>query len=140
MSAFKRGGNPLIDRRESMERYSTIVKPILGNKGFEKIKGSSHVMVCHSSKTIVIPKSSPSDTKHVREMKTLVRELRKKYDGYSIYVIFHRDKEEWSGKPIYMNTLRRIMDIKSLNGVICGIDNFIKSLNDICGNTLTFKI
>ena len=140
MNAFKKGGNPLTDRKESMERYQTFIKPVLGAKGFEKIKGTSHTMVCHGSKTIVVPKSSPSDTKHVREMRALTRELRKKYDGYSIYVVFHRDKEEWSDKPIYMNTLRRIMDIKSLNGVICGIDNFSKSLNDICGNTLTFKI
>jgi len=140
MSAFKRGGNPPVDTKESKERYQTIIKPILGAKGFEKVKGNSHIMISHSGKTVVIPRSAPSNTKHKKEMRELVRGLRKKYVGYNVYVLFHRDKQEWFDKPSYMSTLRSIMDIKSLNGVICGVDNFIKSLNDICGNTVTFKI
>ena len=140
MAVLKRGGNPSNDRKESVERYRTIIKPILEAKGFEQVKGNSHVMVSHNGKTIIIPKSAPSDVKHIRETKALVRELRKRYDGYCIYVIFHRDFEEWSNKPIYMNTLRRIMDLKSLNGVICGIGKFIKSLNDICSNKVTFQV
>lgn len=140
MSKIRRGGNPLIDRKESVERFNTVVKPILMAKGFEKQKGASHVMVSESNKTIIIPKSAPSDMKHKREIRALVRELRKKYDGYTIYLVFHRDKEEWCDKPVYMTTLRSILDIKSLNGVICGLDKFIKSLNDICGNKLIFQI
>ena len=73
-------------------------------------------------------------------MRELIKGFKKQYVGYNVYVFFHRDKQEWIDKPSYMATLRSIMNIKSLNGVICGIDNFAKSLNDICGNQLIYKI
>ena len=140
MKTLKKGGNPLTDSRESIERYQVFIKPVLGAKGFEKIKGNSHIMISHSNKCIIIPKSAPSDYKHRNEIRELIRQLRKTYIGYNVYILFHRDKQEWLDKPSYMGTLRSIMDIKSLNGVICGIDNFVKSLNDICKNELIFKI
>jgi hypothetical protein len=140
MAGFKQGGNPPVDMKESKERYQTFVKPVLEAKDFQKIKGNSHTMVSHSSKTIIIPRSAPSNTKHKREMRELIKGFKKQYVGYNVYVFFHRDKQEWIDKPSYMATLRSIMNIKSLNGVICGIDNFAKSLNDICGNQLIYKI
>lgn len=124
-------GNPVQDKKESIERFKTIINPLLSVRGFVQPKKNSHLMISDKSKTLIIAKSCPSQTTHVKAFKTIVADLRKKYEGYSIYIVFHRDTNEWYDKPVYMSTLRYIMDNKSLKGVICGIDNFIKQLNNL---------
>jgi hypothetical protein len=131
-------GNPVENKKESIERFNTIIKPILSARGFDKLRGNSHIMISDTSKTVIIPKSCPSQTTHVKAFKATTKELKKKYEGYSIYILFHRDTEEWYDKPIYVSTLRSIMDDKSLKGVICGVDKFIKELKSIESNRMVF--
>jgi hypothetical protein len=131
-------GNPVENTKESIERFQTIIKPILSAKGFDKLKGNSHIMISDTSKTVIIPKSCPSKVEHVKSLKLTTKELKKKYEGYSIYILFHRDTEEWYGKPIYVSTLRRIMRDNSLKGVICGMDKFMKEFKNIQSNRLVF--
>ena len=127
-------GNPVENKKESVERFKTIIKPVLSARGFYQLKGNSHVMISDKSKTLIISKSCPSQTTHVKAFKAIVSDLRKKYEGYSIYIVFHRDTNEWYDKPEYVSTLRYIMENKSLKGVICGIDNFVKQLNNLDNN------
>ena len=136
----KLGGNPLVDRKNSIERFTEIVEPILLKKGFQRIKTNGHTMVNENTKTIIISKSSPSDVKHVRETKELTNELKKKYNGYSVYMFFHRNKEEWFTKQIYISVLQSIMKNKKLKGVVCGLDSLSTSLNDMLLGNLLYKI
>lgn len=139
--AFKKlGGNPLMDRKESMERFNEMVEPILTKKGFERIKKSSHIMVNENTKTIIISKSCPSDTKHVRETKQLTNELKKQYEGYSVYMFFHRNKEEWMMKEVYVSVLQSIMKNKKLKGIVCGLDALSSSFTDMLSGKLLYKI
>jgi len=140
MTTKKLGGDPLIDRKQSIERFTEIVEPILIKKGFERIKRNGHTMVNEKTKTIIICKSCPSDVKHVRETKQLTNELKKKYDGYSIYMFFHRNKEEWFMKEVYLSVLQSIMRNKKLKGVICGFDSLLSAFSDIFAGKLLYKI
>jgi len=136
----KLGGNPLVDRKPSLERFNEIVEPILTKKGFERIKHNGHTMKNDKTKTIIISKSCPSDVKHVRETKQLTNELKKTYEGYTMYMFFHRNKEEWFTKEVYISVLQSIMKNKKLKGVVCGLDALSSSLNDMLDGKLLYKI
>jgi hypothetical protein len=140
MVSKKLGGNPTDDKKASVERFNNFVYPVLSNVGFRKIDKRGHRMVNTESRTIIIPKSCPSDVKHSREIQQLTRELLKKYEGYSVYILFHRNKEEWADKPVYANVLRSIMKNQKIKGVICGLDYLVYSLNDMVAGKLTYKI
>ncbi len=140
MALKKLGGQPLIDRKESMERFNEVVEPILNKKGFQRIKKNGHTMVNDSTKTIIISKSCPSDVKHVRETKQLTNELKKQYEGYTMYMFFHRNKEEWMTKEVYVSVLQSIMKNKKLKGIVCGLDALSSSFTDILSGKLLYKI
>lgn len=136
----KLGGEPLVDRVDSVKRFKQIVQPILEKAGFTQIKKNGHTMINDSDKTIMICKSCPSDIKHIKEMKQIVRELKKKYEGYTPYTLFHRNKEEWINKPVYVSVLQSIMKNKQLKGVIVGLDALASSLEDVSNCKLIYKI
>jgi hypothetical protein len=131
-------GNPVENKKESIERFNTFIKPALSQNGFVKLKGNSHIMISDTSKTVIIPKSCPSQTTHIKSLKLTTKELKKKYEGYSIYILFHRDTKEWYDKPIYVSTLRSIMRDNSLKGLICGMDKFMKEFKNIQSNHMVF--
>ena len=140
MSVIKLGGNPIVDRYASIQRFNEIVEPILSKKGYFKLKSNGHTMVNDSIQSIVISKSCPSDIKHVREIKELVRELKKKHKGYSIYLFFHRNKKEWAHKPVYKSVLYSILKNKNLNGIICGLDELSTSFSSMVSGEVIYKI
>jgi predicted RNA binding protein YcfA (HicA-like mRNA interferase family) len=141
MKVLKRGGNPLLDRTESMERFNSFVKPALQSRGFEQIRGNSHIMVNHEDKTIIISKAAPSDTKHVGELQSICKDLKRRFEGYTQYLIFHRPKPEWIDKPIYASTLNRIMKKNNyLTGIVCGLDSMVTSMKSMCNGEILYRI
>jgi predicted RNA binding protein YcfA (HicA-like mRNA interferase family) len=141
MKHLKKGGNPLTDRMESMDRFKTFIKPVLTKLEFVQIRGNSHIMVNHKEKTIIIPKASPSDTKHVGELQSICKDLKKHYEGYTQYLVFHRPKVEWIDKPIYLTTLQRIMKKNNyIKGIVCGLDSFVSSIKPMCNGEVIYNI
>lgn len=140
MSVKKLGGDPKLDRIASIQRFNEMVEPILSKKGFFKIKSNGHTMINENTNTIMICKSCPSDVKHVREIKELVRELKKKHKGYVIYLLFHRNKREWIQKPVYLSVLHSILKNKNLSGIICGLDELSTSFDSIVNGEVIYKI
>ena len=141
MTKLNNGGNPLLDRRESMKRFNDIVKPVFTNKGFVKLKGNSHVMYNSEKNSILITTACPSQFKDYSALKTKVTQLRKVYgNDVTIYLLYSRDLSEWSNKPTYMNTLQRIMTIKSLTGIITGLNNLPKTIDKILEREFFYNI
>jgi len=122
------GGNPLLDRKDSMERFTTIVEPVFLRQGFKRMNLRSQILINDETKTIVFVTSSPSQVTQPNDYKVKIKEFRKKYEGYSPYILFTRDYTEWRDKPIYLNTLKKVMAIPNLNGIVTGLGNLTQLL------------
>jgi hypothetical protein len=130
------GGNPTEDKKASVERFKTIVEPVLTNQGYQRLKGNSHIMYNPQHNAVVFITSCPSQTKMYSDVKHRIQKLSKQYKStsnqpLSFYVLYTRDYSEWASKEIYITTLRRIMHIGKVVGVGIGLDNMIKFLHKV---------
>jgi len=128
------GGNPLLDRRDAIERFNTIVEPVFLNKGFRRLNLRNQILINDETKTIVHVTSAPSQVKTPNDLKQKIKKFNKELEGYSNYILFTRDYSEWKDKSVYLNTLKRVMGISKLNGVVTGLSNLTQMLNGIESN------
>ena len=134
MQTMNSGGNPLLDRRDAIERFNTIVEPVFLNKGFRRLNLRNQILINDETKTIVHVTSAPSQVKTPNDLKQKIKKFNKELEGYSNYILFTRDYSEWKDKSVYLNTLKRVMGISKLNGVVTGLSNLTQMLNGIESN------
>ena len=132
--------NPRMDAQNSIEIFEKMVLPACENQGFYRYNKRSNIMINDSTKTILFVTSAPSQTKQPRYYKSKVKEFKSEYEGYSAYILFTRNKDEWSDKPTYMNTLRKILGLNTLRGVVCGLDNLVTLFDQTKNNSFCFHI
>lgn len=134
MKTLNAGGNPLQDRKQSVERFKTIIEPVFKTQGFVRLKGNSHMMYNKESNTLLLTTAAPSQTSMPRATKDKIRSLRKIYgNDLKCFLLYTRDYSEWKDKPIYVSTLKYILKIPNLTGVGTGIANLptiIKSIKN----------
>jgi hypothetical protein len=134
------GGNPPLDKKESVDRFKKFVEPIFNEEGFYRLNKKSQTVINTNTKSIVITTSAPSQYKFINDIKFKVKEFKKKYEGYSVYILFTRNFEEWSDKSVYMNTLRRTQSVSGLNGIVVGTDKLVKLINSTKNNNILYLI
>lgn len=134
MLKLNSGGNPLLDRKEAVERFNTIVEPVFLKKGFRRLNLRNQILINDETKTIVFVTSAPSQVKTPNDLKQKIKKFNKELEGYSSYVLFTRDYSEWKDKTVYVNTLKRVMSISKLNGVVTGLSNLTQMLTSIESN------
>ena len=69
MQTMNSGGNPLLDRRDAIERFNTIVEPVFLNKGFRRLNLRNQILINDETKTIVHVTSAPSQVKTPNDLK-----------------------------------------------------------------------
>lgn len=132
MKKLVSGGNPLFDRKESMKRFDEIVEPVFKNKGFERLRGNSQIMYSKQKNSILITTSCPSKVEMYGDLKNKIRGFKKEYgNDVKIFLLYSRDYSEWSTKPIYQSTLKRIMTIRSLTGISTGLGTLTNTIDRI---------
>jgi hypothetical protein len=140
MTNVNKGGNPVLDKKESVERFNKFVEPIFNQEGFCRLNKKSHTLINTNTKSIVITTAAPSQYKFINDIKFKVKEFKKKYEGYSVYILFTRNFEEWSDKTVYMNTLKKTQGVSGLNGIVIGIDKLVKLINSTKNNNILYLI
>lgn len=128
---LNKGGNPLLDRQEAVERFTKVVEPILTNQGFQKLKGNSQIMYNPQNNSAVVVTSAPSQVRMYGDLKSKIRLLSKMYGVKDFYILYTRDYSEWKDKEVYISTMRRIMTIGKVKGVGSGIKNIIDFINSM---------
>jgi hypothetical protein len=134
MLKLNSGGNPLLDRKEAVERFNTIVEPVFLKKGFRRLNQRSQILINDETKSIVHVTSAPSQVKLPNDFKQKIKKFNKELEGYSSYVLFTRDYSEWKDKPVYLNTLTQVMGISKLSGVVTGLGNLPQMLKSVESN------
>lgn len=132
--------NPREDAQKSIEIFQKIVLPTFEKEGFYRYNKRSNIMINDGTKTILFVTSAPSQTKQPKYYKSKVKEFKSKYEGYSAYILFTRNKDEWSDKPTYINTLRKILGLNGLKGVVCGLDNLVTLISQTKTNSFCFQV
>ena len=122
------GGNPALDMKAAVERYNTIVEPVFLNQGFKRVNRKNHILINDTSRVIVFVTSAPSQRGQSNDFKVKIKEYRKQYKGYSPYILFTRDYSEWNSKTVYVETLKRIIRIPNLSGIVTGLGNLTQLL------------
>lgn len=128
------GGNPVLDRKEAVERFTKVVEPILTNQGFIKLKGNSQIMFNPQTNSAVVVTSAPSQVKMYGDLKSRIRLLSKSHGVKDFYILYTRDYSEWKDKEVYLSTMRRIMGIGRIKGIGAGIKNIIEFINGVNRN------
>jgi hypothetical protein len=134
------GGNPVLDKEAAVERFERIIEPVFSKEGFTQPDKRSHIMINEDDKTMVVFTSAPSNTKLPRATQQRIRELKKSYKNYVAYVVFTRDYDEWKDKDVYQATMRKVMGIPSVSGVVAGISNITKVLDGIKRREIFYNI
>ena len=134
MLRLNSGGNPLLDRKEAVERFNTIVEPVFLNRGFRRLNLRSQILINDVTKSIIHVTSAPSQVKLPNDLKQKIRKFNKELEGYSHYVLFTRDYSEWKDKSVYENTLTRVMGISKLHGVVTGLGNLSQMIHSVESN------
>lgn len=134
MQKLNSGGNPLLDREEAIERFNTIVEPVFLKRGFRRLNLRSQILINDETKTIVHVTSAPSQVKTPNDLKQKIKKFNKEFEGYSNYILFTRDYSEWKTKSVYLNTLKKVMAIPKLNGVVTGLGTLTQVLNKVEAN------
>lgn len=141
MNTLSKGGNPTQDRKESMERFKTIIEPIFKGLQFKRLKGNSQFMYNEETNTMLIVTACPSQTNMPRATRDRIKQWRKVYGlNLKCYLLYTRDYSEWESKPTYVSTLRYMMNIKQLNGIGTGLKNLPMFINRITNGELFFAI
>ena len=131
MSKLNSGGNPILDRKAAVERFNNIVEPVFSNRGFRKINKRTQILINDETKSIVHVTSAPSQRKTYNDFKVKVNKFSvKEYKGYSNYILFTRDYNEWTDKDTYQSILKKVMSLPKLKGVSTGLGK----LPDVLGN------
>jgi hypothetical protein len=130
------GGNPKEDKREAVERYDRVVKPVLESNGYRQLKGNAHTMYNEELNAVVFVTSCPSQIKGKGDMADKIRSMASEYKkrGLSVptfSVFYTREYSSWSSKPIYISNLRRIERIGRVVGIGVGLGNLIKFMDKI---------
>jgi hypothetical protein len=131
MQTLNSGGNPLLDREEAIERFNTIVEPVFLKRGFRRLNLRSQILINDETKSIVHVTSAPSQVKTPNDLKQKIKKFNKELEGYSNYILFTRDYSEWKNKSVYLNTLKKVMAIPKLNGVVTGLGTLTQVLNKV---------
>lgn len=134
MINVNQGGNPLLDRKQAVERFNTIVEPVFLKQGFRRLDKRSHTLINDTSKTIVFVTSAPSQTKTPNDFKERIKQFKKEFEGYSSYVLFTRDYSEWNNKTTYLNILKQVMAIRNISGIVTGLGNLTHMLKSVKSN------
>lgn len=134
MQTLNSGGNPLLDREEAIERFNTIVEPVFLKRGFRRLNLRSQILINDETKSIVHVTSAPSQVKTPNDLKQKIKKFNKELEGYSNYILFTRDYSEWKNKSVYLNTLKKVMAIPKLNGVVTGLGTLTQVLNKVEAN------
>lgn len=134
MKTLNAGGNPLQDRKQSVELFKTIIEPVFKTNGFTRLKGNSHTMYNKETNTILLTTACPSQTKMPRATRDRINSLRKIYGkDLKCFLMYTRDYSTWKDKPVYVSTLKSILKITNLTGVGTGISNLpmiVKSIKN----------
>lgn len=139
MSKTKRS-NPFDDSREAVIRFETVVEPTFRNQGFRRLDKRSQILINDTTKSIVFVTAAPSQSKSVGDYTNKVKLFRKQLVGYSSYILYTRDSIEWNDKPTYMNTMKRIMNISNLKGVVSGLDKLPRMISKVKDNSQCYLI
>ena len=131
MTNLNRGGNPQEDAREAKERFNKVVRPTLEKQGYKLVSGRSTNMVNPNTNSVVIIKSAPSNFELIKSMKTVVRDFRKKMEKPTINVLFTRPFSEWSEKKSYVDALKKVQRMNSINGVSVGLETLPTVINKL---------
>ena len=134
-------GNPVEDKKAATLRFEFGVAPILENNKFERLNKKKHVMVDYERHIVVFCQSAPTNYAMAGHTNTDISKLKKKLGKqYTFYVHFNRPISEWKHKPVYKSFLQQYMKLSSITGIICGIDELIKSLSDVTEKQIIYKI
>ena len=131
---LNKGGNPVLDRKEAIERFTKVVEPILTNQGFIKLKGNSQIMFNPQTNSAVVVTSAPSQVRMYGDLKSKIRVLSKSYGVKEFFILYTREYSEWKDKEVYVSTMKRIMTIGRVKGVGSGIKNIIDFVNSVNRN------
>jgi hypothetical protein len=128
------GGNPQEDKREAVERFNRVAKPVLESNGYIQLKG--HTMYNEELNAVVFVTSCPSQIKAKGDMADKIRSMAKEYkkQGLSVptfSVFYTREYSSWSSKSIYISNLRQIERIGRVVGIGVGLGNLIKFMDKI---------
>jgi len=122
------GGNPELDRIESMKRFDKI-KPFLEDIGYKRFNQRDCIFLNEEEKKILVVTSAPSQTKMTKYYKTKLRPLLK--SKHTCYIYFSRNYNEWSNKGVYVKTLQSIQKNSGFSGIFVGIDNLSEIVNTL---------
>jgi|TARA_R110001606_G_scaffold7539_3_gene33226 hypothetical protein len=135
MQKLNSGGNPHEDAKAAKERFKTIVEPIFLNKNFRRLNKRNQILINDKTKSIVHVTSAPSQRKTYNDFKVKAKKYSlKEYEGYSNYVLFTRDYNEWKDKNTYQSTLKKVMSLPKVNGVATGLGHLTDVLSGIEAN------
>ena len=135
-----KGGNPFEDSREAVIRFETVVEPTFRNQGFRRMDKRSQILINDTTKSIVFVTSAPSQPKLVGYYTNKVKLFKKQLEGYSSYILFTRDSNEWNDKPTYVNIMKRTMNIGGLKGVVSGLDKLPRMISKVKDNSQCYLI
>jgi hypothetical protein len=129
------GGNPELDRKESMKRFE-VIKPFLEKLGYKRVNQKECVFINEEEKKILAVTSAPSQTKMARFYDGKFKSLQRKLNGkYSCYIYFSRNYDEWSNKTVYISTLKSIQKLSCVSGIFVGLNNLSEIVSTLENTT-----
>jgi hypothetical protein len=129
------GGNPELDRKDSMDRF-LIIKPFLEEIGYKRFNQRDCIFFNEEKKKILVVTSAPSQTKMTNYYKSKFKSLKKELNSeYTCYIYFSRNYNEWSNKPVYMKILKNIQKLPCVSGIFVGINNLSEIVNTLKNTT-----
>ena len=129
--AFNIGGNPKLDREESLERFE-IIKPFLEQLGYKRFNQRDCIFFNEEKKNILVVTSAPSQTKMTNYYKSKLKSLKKELNSeYNCYIYFSRNYSDWSNKAVYVKTLQRIQRGSGVSGIFVGMKNLSEIVNTL---------
>ena len=138
--AKNQGGNPFEDSREAVLRFETVVEPTFRNQGFRRLDGRSQILINDTTKSIVFVTSAPSQGKLIGYYKDKLKKFKKELEGYSPYLLFTRDSQDWNDKPTYVNIMKKTMNISGFKGVVSGLDKLPRMIGKVKENSQCYLI